>query len=185
VTRAPPTRPAPLDTDHDKESPTVTLDPSVPVELARLRQRLSGLSGSVLATADGLVVTHDAHGLEPETLAAMSAAHLGLARRFAGAVEHGALQETVVTCAGGYISTYAVGDGALLTVVCDRRANLARMHLEAHRTIERLADLLPAALEPPAQDPAARETFDREAPALARRRPMAMIPRPLRRQSAG
>jgi predicted regulator of Ras-like GTPase activity (Roadblock/LC7/MglB family) len=162
----------------------VTVDPSILAELARLRQRLPELAGSVLATADGLVVAHDAHDMEPETLAAMSAAHLGLARRFADTVDHGTLSETVVTCAGGYITTYAAGDDALLTVVTDRRANLARVHLEARRTLTRLAAALPASLEPPAPEPAPAQPPP-GAPVLSRRTPLATIPRTLRRQTAG
>ncbi|GAA0812715.1 roadblock/LC7 domain-containing protein [Spirilliplanes yamanashiensis] len=163
----------------------MTDHPSVLSELTRLRQRLPELSGTVLATTDGLVVAHDAHGLEPEMLAAMSAAHLGLARRFADAVDHGALQETVVTCAGGYITTYAAGDGALMTVVCDRRANLARVHLEARRTLTRLADTLPAALDPPEPPATPHQPSPTDPPVLARRTPMATIPRTMRRRHAG
>ncbi len=160
------------------------VEPGVLAELALLRRRLPELSGSVLATADGLVLAHDAHGLEPETLAAMSAAHQGLARRFADAVEHGALQETVVTCADGYITTYAAGDGAQLTVVCDRRANLARVHLEARRALDRLGGMLPTAVATQPQ-PATATAPPGEPPPLARRKPMATIPRTLRRQNTG
>jgi predicted regulator of Ras-like GTPase activity (Roadblock/LC7/MglB family) len=161
----------------------VTVDAAVLAELARLRQRLPELSGTVLATTDGMVVAHDAHDLEPETLAAMSAAHLGLARRFAVAVEHGELQETVVTCAGGYITTYAAGDDALLTVVTTRRANLARVNLEARRTLERLNDTLPVATPPPV--PQQRPPAADGPVALARRRPMASLPHDARQTHAG
>jgi hypothetical protein len=154
----------------------VTVDPTVLAELARLRTRLPELTGSVLATTDGLVVAHDAEDLEPETLAAMSAAHLGLARRFAVAVGHEDLQETVVACTGGYITTYAAGDGALLTVVTTRRANLARVHLEARRCLGRLTTALPI----PTTQPAARSRPAAGVVPLARRRPMASLPRSTR-----
>ena len=76
----------------------MTVDPAVLEELDRLRSRVPELSGSVLATTDGLVVAHDAHGIEPDSLAALAAAHLALARRFAHAVNHGELRESVVEC---------------------------------------------------------------------------------------
>src|SRR3982751_4421958 len=52
----------------------MTVDPAVLEELDRLRARVPELSGSVLATTDGLVVAHDAHGIEPDGLAALAAA---------------------------------------------------------------------------------------------------------------
>ena len=95
----------------------MTVDPAVLDELGRLRARLPELSGSVLATTDGMVVAHDAHGIEPDSLAALAAAHLALARRFAHAVNHGDLRESVVECDGGYITSYTAGPNALLTLV--------------------------------------------------------------------
>ncbi|GGJ95802.1 hypothetical protein GCM10010123_27110 [Pilimelia anulata] len=162
----------------------MTVDPAVLTELSRLRSRLPELSGSVLATTDGMVVAHDAHDLEPETLAAMSAAHLGLARRFAVAVEHGDLRETVVTCAGGYITTYAAGVDALLTVVTTRQANLARVNLEARRSLERLAGKLPTAVTPSPPRQTRRSEKDGSG-GLTRRKPMASLPRKARQQDAG
>lgn len=160
----------------------MTVDPAVLDELGRLRSRLPELSGSVLATADGLVVAHDSHGIEPDTLAALAAAHLALARRFAQAVNHGDLRESVVECDGGYITSYTAGPNALLTVVTSGDANLAMVHLEARRCVRRLVRILaqdavrrlrpeiPASATPPAP--------------LARRTPMATLPNMARRRRA-
>jgi predicted regulator of Ras-like GTPase activity (Roadblock/LC7/MglB family) len=109
----------------------MTVDPAVLEELNRLRGKVPELSGSVLATTDGLVVAHDAQGIEPDGLAALAAAHLALARRFAHAVNHGQLRESVVECDRGYITTYTAGPNALLTLVTSGDANLAMVHLEA------------------------------------------------------
>src|SRR3712207_683899 len=125
----------------------MTVDPAVLNELSNLRTRLPELSGSVLATADGMVVAHDAHGIEPDSLAALAAAHLALARRFAHAVNHGDLRESVVECDGGYITSYAAGPNALLTLVTTGNANLAMVHLEARRTVRRIVSML--TIEPP------------------------------------
>ena len=67
------------------------------------------------------MVAHDAHGIEPDSLAALAAAHLALARRFADAVNHGELRESVVECDGGYITSYTAGPNALLTLVTTGR----------------------------------------------------------------
>lgn len=159
------------------------VDPAVLDELGRLRGRLPELSGSVLATADGMVVAHDAHGIEPDSIAALAAAHLALARRFAHAVNHGDLRESVVECDGGYITSYTAGPDALLTLVTSGRANLAMVHLEARRCVRRLVSMLtPVAaaaqvrpeipIQPGASTP------------LARRTPMATLASSIRRRQA-
>jgi predicted regulator of Ras-like GTPase activity (Roadblock/LC7/MglB family) len=120
-----------------------------------------------------MVVAHDSHGIEPDSLAALAAAHLALARRFAHAVNQGELRESVVECDGGYITSYTAGPNALLTLVASGDANLAMVHLEARRCVRRLIALL--ALEPA---PAVRADIPAQAePAtpLARRTPMATL----------
>lgn len=119
-----------------------TDDRKIQTELGRLRGRLPELWGSVLATVDGMVIAHDSHGVDPDSLAALAAAHLSLARRFALVVNHGDLRESVVQCTGGYITSYTAGPEALLTIVTAQGANLAIVHLEARRCVRRLADLL-------------------------------------------
>ena len=162
----------------------MTVDPAVLEELGRLRTRVPELSGSVLATADGLVVAHDSHGLEPDTLAALAAAHLALARRFAHAVNHGELRESVVECDGGYITSYTAGPNALLTVVTSGSANLAMVHLEARRCVRRIVKLM--ALETAQQLRPGIPTQTGPSTPLARRTPMATLPNlPRRRQAAG
>jgi len=160
----------------------VTVDPAVLDELGRLRTRLPELVGSVLATADGLVVAHDSHGIEPDTLAALAAAHLALARRFAHAVNHGDLRESVVECDGGYITSYTAGPNALLTVVTSGDANLAMVHLEARRCVRRLVRIL--ALDTAPQMRPEIPTQPGPSTPLARRTPMATLPNVVRRRQA-
>jgi uncharacterized protein len=161
----------------------MTVDPAVLQELDRLRSRVPELSGSVLATTDGLVVAHDAHGIEPDGLAALAAAHLALARRFAHAVNHGELRESVVECDRGYITTYTAGPNTLLTLVTSGDANLAMVHLEARRCVRRLVKIL--ALEAP--QPQLRPEIPTQAgpqTPLARRTPMATLSNNVRRRQA-
>ncbi len=160
----------------------MTVDPAVLEELGRLRSRVPELAGSVLATADGLVVAHDSHGIEPDTLAALAAAHLALARRFAHAVNHGELRESVVECDGGYITSYTAGPNALLTVVTSGDANLAMVHLEARRCVRRLVRIL--ALETAPQLRPDIPTQSGPSIPLARRTPMATLPNVVRRRQA-
>lgn len=160
----------------------MTVDPAVLEELDRLRGRMPELSGSVLATTDGLVVAHDAHDIEPDSLAALAAAHLALARRFAHAVNHGDLRESVVECDRGYITSYTAGPNALLTLVTSGDANLAMVHLEARRCVRRLVKIL--ALEVPPQVRPEIPVQAGPATPLARRTPMATLSNNVRRHQA-
>jgi hypothetical protein len=165
----------------------MTVDPAVLEELDRLRGRMPELSGSVLATTDGLVVAHDAHDIEPDSLAALAAAHLALARRFAHAVNHGDLRESVVECDRGYITSYTAGPNALLTLVTSGDANLAMVHLEARRCVRRLVKILALELKPQVRPEIPTQpgpvTSGSSTP-LARRTPMATLPNNVRRQQA-
>jgi hypothetical protein len=159
------------------------VDAAVLVELGHLRTRLPELSASVLATADGMVVAHDAYDIEPDSLAALAAAHLALARRFAHAVNHGELRESVVECDAGYITSYAAGPNALLTLVTSGDANLAMVHHEARRCVRKLVSLITMELP---QVHSGIPTQAGPSTPLARRNPMATLPNTLRwRQAAG
>jgi uncharacterized protein len=158
------------------------VDPAVLDELGHLRDRLPELSGSVLATTDGMVVAHDAHGIEPDSLAALAAAHLALARRFAHAVDHGDLRESVVECDGGYITSYTAGPNALLTLVTSGSANLAMVHLEARRCVRRLVSML--TVEVAAEVPPEIPVQPGGSTPLARRTPMATLANSIRRRQA-
>jgi len=160
----------------------MTVDPAVLEELGNLRTRLPELSGSVLATTDGMVVAHDAHGIEPDSLAALAAAHLALARRFAHAVGHGELRESVVECDGGYITSYIAGPNALLTLVTTGSANLAMVHLEARRSLRRLVSMLTLEAATPVH-PDIPVQAGTSTP-LARRTPMATLSSSIRRRQA-
>jgi predicted regulator of Ras-like GTPase activity (Roadblock/LC7/MglB family) len=159
----------------------MTVDPAVLEELSRLRTRLPELSASVLASADGMVVAHDAHGVEPDSVAALAAAHLALARRFAHAVSRGELRESVVECDLGYITSYTAGPNALLTLVTSGNANLALVHHEARRCVRRLVALL--TVELPGMRPEVPAQAGPATP-LARRTPMATLPNSVRRRQA-
>ncbi|MFE3169542.1 roadblock/LC7 domain-containing protein [Streptomyces sp. NPDC059224] len=51
--------------------------------LVSLRDRVTGVSGTTLATVDGLVVASDADRTHPESMAALAAAAVSLGHRLA------------------------------------------------------------------------------------------------------
>ncbi|MBH5131468.1 roadblock/LC7 domain-containing protein [Streptomyces sp. HB-N217] len=117
-------------------------------ELHRLRNRVPQLTGSLAATVDGLVLAHDAPGTEPEGLAALTAAALGVAHRMAEATARGGFRELLLRGADGYVATYAAGPAAVLTLLADGRVNVGRLHLEGRRSGTRIGELVAAGLGP-------------------------------------
>ncbi len=96
-----------------------------------LRERLPHVTGVLVASTDGLLIAHDTQDIEPETMAAMSAAHLGLGQRMTLGGAYGEFQETVTRAANGYVATFAAGAHALLTVLAEADLNVGRLHHEA------------------------------------------------------
>ncbi|MBL1082167.1 roadblock/LC7 domain-containing protein [Streptomyces actinomycinicus] len=114
-------------------------------ELRRLRTRVPQLTGALAAGVDGLVVAHDTPGVDPEGLAALTAAELGVAVRVTDATGHGGFRELLVRGERGYIATYAAGRTAVLTLLAQDRVNVGRLHLEGRRAGARIGELLDAA----------------------------------------
>ncbi|MET9733068.1 roadblock/LC7 domain-containing protein [Streptomyces sp. NPDC006458] len=126
-------------------------------ELRRLRARMPQLTGVLAASVDGLVLAHDTPGVEPEGVAALTAAALGVAVRTADATGRGDLRELLVRGRYGYIATYAAGDTAVLTLLAPDGVSVGRLHLEGRRSGAHIGDLVAAAVAPPAR-PAPRTT---------------------------
>ncbi|MGY0064708.1 roadblock/LC7 domain-containing protein [Streptomyces sp. LZ34] len=121
-------------------------EPEVLEELRRLRARVAHVTGALAATSDGLVLAHDTAAVEPEGVAALTAAALGVARSMADATGRGAFRELLVRGEDGYVATYAAGHAAVLTVLADGRTNVGRLHLEARRSGARVGELVSGAL---------------------------------------
>ncbi|ELP68146.1 roadblock/LC7 domain-containing protein [Streptomyces turgidiscabies] len=112
--------------------------------LTSLRERVMGVSESVLSTVDGLLVVADADTVHPESVAALAAATLGVSRRIAEQAKVGALREVVARCGSGHVIVLAVGERALLTVVGDDGLDIAAFQRESPATVEELTNVLAA-----------------------------------------
>ncbi len=118
-------------------------EPPVLGELRTLRHRLPGLTGSLVASADGLLVAADLPAqIEPAGMAALTTSGLALSQRIALTVQDGGFQEVVIRAAGGYVVTYAAGATASLTVLAGPDVNVGRLHLESRPAAARIAALL-------------------------------------------
>jgi len=107
-----------------------------------LTSRVPGITDIALASRDGLIITSDTTGAEPDNLAAMAAASLGIAQRMTANVGRGTLQEVTARGSGGYVTVYAVGASALLVVAGDKRLDIGRLHQESRPTVEAIEIVL-------------------------------------------
>jgi uncharacterized protein len=111
-------------------------------ELEALRARVVGVSESVIAATDGLLVAADTATTQAESMAALASAALGLGKRAALQTGLGQFHELVQRCAGGYVVVLPIRDRALLVVIGDEGLDLVSLRREAPRSVENLALLL-------------------------------------------
>lgn len=111
-------------------------------EIKALRDRLPHLTGVLAATADGLLVAQDAPTVEPEAMAAMAAANLGLGRQISLGAAQGPFRETVTRAEDGYVATFAAGDQALIAVFADPNLNVGRLYHEARPVATRVGEII-------------------------------------------
>ncbi|ELS53789.1 roadblock/LC7 domain-containing protein [Streptomyces viridochromogenes] len=123
-------------------------------EFRRLRARVPQLTGALAAGVDGLVLAHDTPGVEPDGLAALTAAALGVAVRVTDATGRGGFRELLVRGANGYVATYAAGRTAVLTLLAQDGVNVGRLHLEGRRAGARIGELVGSEAAPVGKSPA-------------------------------
>lgn len=123
-------------------------------ELHSLRARVAGVTNSLVAATDGLLLAADTDDvLEPEGLAAMAAASLGLSRQTTVVVGHGTFRQAAVYSSGGYLAVYAISQDVLMAVLGDEGLDLERLHRETQPTIERIGTIMAAAQAEPQTSP--------------------------------
>ncbi|MFG2945166.1 roadblock/LC7 domain-containing protein [Streptomyces adustus] len=114
-------------------------------EMRGLREQVAGITDTAVAAADGLLIAADtADSIDPEGLAALAAAGLGLARRTADATDRGALHRTVTYGSHGCAAFYAVGDTALMVVLGDEGMDVDRLHMATQPALSRIGSILTA-----------------------------------------
>lgn len=112
-------------------------------EMQDLRRQVTGITDTAVAAADGLLIAADtAASIEPEGLAALAAAGLGLARRTADATDRGVLRRTVTYGSHGCAAFYAVGDTALMVVLGDEGVDVDRLNAAVLPAVDRIESIL-------------------------------------------
>ena len=111
-------------------------------EMRALQDRVTGITGTAVASRDGLIVRQDTGGVDPDNLAALAATWLALAQRMSTEARQGTLREAMVRSSGGYVTIYAVGARAVLVLIGDEGLDVSRLHRESQATLESIGALL-------------------------------------------
>jgi predicted regulator of Ras-like GTPase activity (Roadblock/LC7/MglB family) len=116
-----------------------TLENRVRAELRKLRGKVFGVQGSLVATNDGFLVAHDVPGLEPTEIAALAATTRALASRSTQASGRGQFREALARGTSGYLAVFDAGGSAVVAVVGTSDLNVAMLHYHARDVVERIA----------------------------------------------
>jgi len=111
-------------------------------EMQALRDKVTGITGTAVASRDGLIIREDTGGVDPDNLAALTATALSLAQRIASEAGQGTLREAVTRSSGGYVAIYAVGSSAVLVLIGDEGLDIARLHRESRAAVDNIETLL-------------------------------------------
>lgn len=99
--------------------------------VAAIHHSIPELHGVMIASADGLSISHDFPESDSERIAAMAATALGLGTRITEWATLGGQQETVFRGDRGYLVVYPVGAEAVLVLSGPPTSNLGLMRIEA------------------------------------------------------
>jgi len=111
-------------------------------EMQALRDRVAGITGTAVASRDGLIIREDTGGVNADNLAALTATSLAVAQRLAIEAGQGTLREAVTKSSGGYVAIYAVGTAAVLVLLGDEGLDVARLHRESRAAVDSIEALL-------------------------------------------
>lgn len=117
--------------------------PSVPdrvrAELDLIRMNVPGVHGSLVATNDGFLVSHDVAGMEPARLAALAATTRALANSGTTTTGRGQFQEALFHGSHGYLAVYAAGDNAIIGVIGTADLNVGMLNYHVRGVRGRIA----------------------------------------------
>lgn len=111
--------------------------------LRDMRASSPDIEASAVVSVDGLTIASDLPATtEEDRVSAMSAAMLSLGERIASELGRGGLDQVYVRGNNGYVLLNAVGEEAVLTVLCRRDAKLGLVFLDTKRAASDLAAMV-------------------------------------------
>lgn len=114
--------------------------------VARLREMqisTPDIEASAIVSVDGLSMASALPpGVEEDRVSAMSAAMLSLGERIASELGRKTLEQVYIHGDKGHVYVFAIGEEAVLTVLCREQAKQGMVLLEMRRAAEDLAKLV-------------------------------------------
>jgi predicted regulator of Ras-like GTPase activity (Roadblock/LC7/MglB family) len=118
---------------------------SLGAELRDVLDEVIGVSGALVATADGMLIAAEVEdSMHAESIAALAAATSGVGSQFAYLMRLGALGGTVVQGNKGCVAVHPIGDNAILVLFGTDGPNVARLHLAVRQALPRIEAALMA-----------------------------------------
>ena len=101
------------------------------------------IEAAAIVDLDGLMIASTLPAdVEDDSVAAMSAALLGISERIAGELKRGSFEMVMVRGNSGYVVISNAGDDAVLAVLTTTRAKLGLIFLDVKRSSKEIATLL-------------------------------------------
>lgn len=110
-------------------------------EMRALQEKVTGVTGTAVASRDGLIVREDTGNVDPDNLAALAATWLALAQRMSNEVRQGTLREATTRSSGGSVTIYAAGAQAVLVIIGDEGLDTVRLQRESRAALEAIKAL--------------------------------------------
>jgi predicted regulator of Ras-like GTPase activity (Roadblock/LC7/MglB family) len=118
---------------------------SLGAELRELLAEVIGVTGALVATADGMLVAAEVEdSLHPESIAALAAAASGVGSQFAYLMRLGVLGGTVVQGTKGCVAVHPLDERTILVLFGTDGPNVARLHLAVRQALPRIEAALSA-----------------------------------------
>jgi uncharacterized protein len=111
-------------------------------EMRALQEKVTGITGTAVASRDGLIVREDTGGVDPDNLAALAATWLALAQRMSTEAGQGTLREAMTRSSGGSVTIYAIGAQAVLVIIGDEGLDTAKLHRESQTALDAIRVLI-------------------------------------------
>lgn len=107
-----------------------------------LRSAVPEAKGVLIASTDGLAISHSLSSGDPNRVAAMAATALGLGKRITDTLSVGTLSETTVSGTDGQIFLYSAGTKGVLALIAGSGANVGLINIEARDAAQEVARIL-------------------------------------------
>jgi uncharacterized protein len=118
------------------------VDDALLAEMRGLQERVPGITGTAVASRDGLIVREDTGDANSDNLAALAAAWLAVAQRMSNEVGQGTLREAMTRSSGGSVAIYAIGSRAVLVLIGDEGLDITRLRRESQATLDAIGALI-------------------------------------------